>query len=55
MSVINDRWNVKYGKDVFHDRMIDNFSMFTIDSATADNHESTLDTATNDLDNDTRS
>ena len=44
---------VTYGKDMFHDRIIDNFSVMTIVSATADNHGSTLVTHTKDLDNDT--
>ena len=39
---------------VFHSRIIHDFSMITLDSTTADNHESTLSTGTNDLGNDTR-
>ena len=38
----------------FHGRIIDQFSMITVDSAPADNHKSTLGTGTNDLKNDTR-
>ena len=33
---------VTYDKDMFHGRIIDDFSMITIDSSTVDNHESTL-------------
>ena len=33
----------------FHGRIIDKFSMITVDSAPAENHESTLGTGTNDL------
>ena len=40
--------------DEFHGRIIDQFTMITVDSAPADNHESTLGTGTNDLGNDTR-
>ena len=40
-------------RDMFHGRIIDDFSMTTIDSTTADNHESTLGTGTNDLEDDT--
>ena len=39
---------------MFHGRIIDEFSMITVDFTTADNHESTLGTGTNDLGNDTR-
>ena len=41
-------------RDEFHGRIIDHFSMITVDFAPADNHESTLGTGTNDLGNDTR-
>ena len=41
-------------KDEYHGRIIDQFTMITVDSAPADNHESTLGTGTNDLGNDTR-
>ena len=41
-------------RNVFHGRIIDEFSMITVDSATADNHETTLGSGTNDLGNDTR-
>ena len=41
-------------RDEFHGRIIDQFSMITVDSVPADNHESTLGTGTNDLGNDTR-
>ena len=40
-------------REIFHGRIIDDFSMITVDSATADNHESTLGTGTNDFRNDT--
>ena len=40
-------------RDVFHDRIIDDFSMITIDSTTADHHWSTLGTGTIDLGKDT--
>ena len=42
-----------YGKDMFHGRIIDDFSMMTIDSTTAENHDRTLGIGTNDLENDT--
>ena len=38
---------------MFHGRTLDDFSMFTIDSTTADNHECILDTGKNDLEKDT--
>ena len=38
---------------MFHHGKIDDFPMLTIYSTTADNHESTLGTGTNDLENDT--
>ena len=41
-------------KDEYHGRTIDQFTMITVDSAPAVNHESTLGTGTNDLGNDTR-
>ena len=41
-------------KDEYHGRIIDQFTMITVDSAPADNHESTLGTGTNVLGNDTR-
>ena len=44
---------VTYGKNTFYGRIKDDFSVFTIDSTTADNYESTLGTGTNDLENDT--
>ena len=44
---------VTYDKNIFHSRIIDSFSMLTIDSTTDDNNESTFSTGTNDLDNDT--
>ena len=37
-----------------HCRIIYQFTMITVDSTPADNHESTLGTGTNDLGNDTR-
>ena len=36
-------------KDEYYGRIIDQFTMITVDSAPADNHESTLGTGTNDL------
>ena len=53
MSVFNvfDE-TVTYDKSIFHGRIIDDFSVLTIDSTTADNHENTLGTGTNDLEND---
>ena len=39
---------------MFHGRTIDDFSMITVDSTTGDNHESTVSTGTNVLDNHTR-
>ena len=44
---------VTYGKDMFHGWIIDDFSMVTIHSILADNHESTLGTGINDLEKDT--
>ena len=41
-------------RDEFHGRIIDQFSMVTIDSAPAGNHESTFGTGTNNVGNDTR-
>ena len=41
-------------RNVFHGRIINEFPMITVDSTTADNHESPLVTGTNDLRNDTR-
>ena len=41
-------------RDEFHGRIIDQFSIITVDSAPADNHESTLGTGTNGFGNDTR-
>ena len=52
MSIFNDFDETD--KNEFHGRIIDQFSMITVDSAPADNHESTLGTGTNDLGNDTR-
>ena len=51
MSIFNDF--DENDRDMFHSRIIDDFSMITLDSTTADNHESTLGTGTNDLGNDT--
>ena len=42
-------------RNEFHGRIIDQFLMITVDSAPADNQESTLGTGTNDLGKDTRS
>ena len=52
MSIFNDFDETD--KDEYHGRIIDQFTMITVDSAPADNHESTLGTGTNDLGNDTR-
>ena len=41
-------------RNEFHGRIIDQCSMITVDSAPADNHESTLGNGTNDLGNDIR-
>ena len=39
MSVFNDfDETVAYGKDMLHGRIIDHFSMLTVDFITADNH-----------------
>ena len=40
-------------RNEFHGRIMDEFSMITVDSTTADNYESTFGTGTNDLGNDT--
>ena len=54
LSIFNDfDETVTYSKDMFHGWIIDYFSVVTIDSTKADNHESTLGTSTNDLENDT--
>ena len=43
MSIFNDfDRTVTYDKDMFHGRIIDDFSMVTIDSTTTDNHNSTF-------------
>ena len=47
MSIFNDFDET--GNNEFHGRIIDQFSMITVNSATANNHESTLGTGTNDL------
>ena len=52
MSIFNDFDETD--KDEYHGRIIDQFTMITVDSAPADNHESTLGTGNNDLGNDTR-
>ena len=52
MSIFNDF--DEDDKDENHGRIIDQYTMITVDSAPADNHESTLGTGTNDLGNDTR-
>ena len=52
MSLFNDF--DESDRDIIHGRIIDEFSMITVDSTVADNHESTLGTDTNDLGNDTR-
>ena len=38
-----------HGRDMFHGKIKDDFSMITVDSTTADNHNSTLGPCTNDL------
>ena len=54
MSIFNDfDETVTYDKYMFRGRIIDDFSMITIGSTTADNHECTLCTGTNDLEGDT--
>ena len=45
---------MKSDKNELRGRVIDQFSMITVDSAPADNHESTLGTGTNNLGNHTR-
>ena len=52
MSIFNDFDETD--RNVFHGRIIDDFSMIKVDSTTADNHESTLSTGNNDLGNNTR-
>ena len=53
MSIFNDfDETVSYRKDMFYGKIVDDFSMKTIDSITADNHESTLGSGTNDWEND---
>ena len=54
MSIFNDFDEiVTYCKDMFHGRIMNDFSVLIIDSTTADNHASTLGTGTNDLEKDT--
>ena len=56
MLILNDfDETITFGNGVFHSRITDDFSMLTIDSTTANNHESTLGTDTNDLENDSES
>ena len=52
MSIFNDFDETD--KEECHGRILDQFTMITVDSAPADNHESILGTGTNDLGNDTR-
>ena len=52
MSIFNDFDETD--RDEFHGRIIDQFTIITVDSAPTDNHESTLGTGTDDLGNDTR-
>ena len=52
MSIFNDFDETNRGQ--FHGRIIDQFSMITVDSAPANDHESTLGTGTNDFGDDTR-
>ena len=52
MSIFNDfDETVTYTRDMFHGRKIDDISMITVDSISADNHESNLGSGTNDLGN----
>ena len=54
MSMFNDfDETVTYDKDMFHGRIMNDFSMITVDSMTSDNDESILGTSTNDLENGT--
>ena len=52
MSIFNDFEETV--RNEFHGSIINQFSMITVNSAPADNHESTLGIVTNDLGNDTR-
>ena len=52
MSIFNDFEETD--REECHGRIIDQFTMITVDSTPADNHESTLGTGTNDFGNDTR-
>ena len=52
MSIFNDFDETD--QDEYHGRIIDQFTMITVDSAPADNHKNTLGTGTDDLRNDTR-
>ena len=52
MSIFNDFDETD--RDEFYCRIINQFSMITVDSAPFDNHESNLGTGTNDFRNDTR-
>ena len=52
MSIFNDFDETD--KDEFHGRIIDQFTMITVDSTPADNHESTLGAGTNVLGNNIR-
>ena len=52
MSIFNDFDET--GSNVFHGRIIYDISMITVYSTTADNHENTLSTGTNDFGNETR-
>ena len=52
MSIFNDFDETD--KDEYNGKLIDQFTMISVDSAPADNHESTFGTGTNDLGNDTR-
>ena len=54
MSIFNDfDETVIYDWDMFHGRIMDDFSMTAVNSTTVDNHKSTLCTGTNDLEDDT--
>ena len=52
MSIFNDIDETD--RDKFHGRIVDQFTMITVDFAPTDNHESILGTGTDDLGNDTR-
>ena len=51
MSIFND---FDETDDEYHGRIIDQLTIISVDSTPVDNHEGTLGTGTNDLENDTR-